>query len=87
MTSNVGAKESAIKLKPDTFLHAFSSFDDVNLRGVLSKGCFTIAVPTFDELRFENYTGKKATLINLPPTSNSTKGLFISLFLYHLRAN
>ena len=30
MTSDVGTKESAIKVKPDKFLHAFSSTDEIN---------------------------------------------------------
>ena len=30
MKSKVGTKESAIKVKPDKFLHAFSSADEMN---------------------------------------------------------
>ena len=79
MTSKVGTKESAIKVKPDKFSHAFGSTDEINylrqseeyLVKVVSR---TTRCTTFDELRFENYTGKKASLINLPPTSNSIKG-------------
>ena len=79
MTSKVGTKESTIKVKPDKFLHAFGSTDEINFLRQSEEYILQVVPPTarcttFDELRFENYTGKKASLINLPPTSNSIKG-------------
>ena len=78
MTSKVGTKESAIKLKPDTFLHSFGSTNEINFvrqsqEYLIKVVSLTTRCTPFDELRFVNYTGKKASLINLPPTSDSIK--------------
>ena len=83
MTSKVGTKESAIKVKPDTFLHAFCSTDEINFLQQSEEYLVKVFSPTtrcttLDELRLENYTGKKASLINLPPTFSFIKG-----HLYH----
>ena len=83
MTSKVGTKESAIKVKPDTFLHAFCSTDEINFLQQSEEYLVKVFSPTtrcttLDELRLENYTGKKASLIDLPPTSSFIKG-----HLYH----
>ena len=79
MTSKVGTKEGAIKVKPYLFLHAFDSTDEKNFLRQSEEYLGKVISPTrrcttFDELRLENYTGKKASLLNLPPTSNSIKG-------------
>ena len=79
MKSKVRTKESAIKVKPDKFLHAFGSADEINFLRQSEEYLVKVVSPTtrcttFDELRFENYASKKASLINLPPTSNSIKG-------------
>ena len=79
MTSKVRTKEKAIKVKPDIFLHAFGSAYEINFLRQSKEYFVKVVSPntkctTFDELRFEIYTGKKASLINLLPTSNSIKG-------------
>ena len=84
MTSKVGTKESTIKVKPDTLLHAFDSTDEINFLRQSDEYLVKVVSPTtrctFDELRFENYTVKKASLRNLSPTSSSIKGYLYRCF-------
>ena len=84
MTSKVGTKESTIKVKPDTLLHAFDSTDEINFLRQSDEYLVKVVSPTtrctFDELRFENYTAKKASLRNLSPTSSSIKGYLYRCF-------
>lgn len=95
MTSKVGTKENAIKIKPGTFLHAFDLTNEVSFLCQSKEYLVTVATikcTTFDELRFENYTDKEASLINILPISNckcatasSVRELTVTLHLHHTR--
>ena len=85
-------KESTIKVNLDTFLHVFGSIDEKKFLQQAEDYLAKVVSPTarcttFDELRLENQTGKKASLINLPPTSNSIKGhLYCCFFIIQEQA-
>ena len=70
-----------------TFLHAFGSTDEISFLQQFEEYLVKVVSPTtkcttFDDLRFENYTSKKASLINLLPTSNSIKNhLYCCFFI------
>ena len=90
MASKVGTKESAIKVKPDKFSHALGSTDEINFLRQSEEYLVKVVSPTtrcttFDKLRFEDYTGKKASLINLTPTSISIKGHLYRCFFIILQ--
>ena len=80
LTSNVGTKAAALKAFPERFLKAFGEGDLTDAtfqnaqRYMVTVVKYNTKCETFDELRYNQYITKNATLTDLAPTSRSIRG-------------
>ena len=81
VTSFIGTKKSALKAKPECFLRDFGEGIHLTEKDALNAEHYLVKVVSpssdslsFNQLRFELYTDKKVSLVDLPPTSASLSG-------------
>ena len=88
LTSKVGTKAAALKAFPERFLKDFGEGDLTDAeRYLVTVVKYNTKCETFDELRYNQYITKNATLTDLAPTSRSIRGHIMRYYLVRLYLN